>query len=441
MKVLLTAVGRRDPFAPKGNGSVEPDPNNPGPVLLGIARVTPDVVYLLPTSGGDESTLGNGERTAEEITRRSRGAATVRVLPLALPDPTDYVKVVEEFLRASRLASAEHGKNVEWHVLLSPGAPQFRLAWTLLVLNGALPATCWEVRDPKYEGERVWEANIRFLQAPGIRDRFKAAWESCDFLGAQHVARDWSMVAPSPEQQRRAAWVAELMTAYRSWDAVRWRAALEELRKRRREAAKLQLPDVLSKHLDPQEQALSQIDAVGDEEGFWNLADLYHNARRRIRADQHTDALARFRRIAEGVAYRALRDRGCTLEREWMTLTPAIEALLPSAIRQHVTIRRDELGRVDANLPTALFFLCGLTAFSRTAGDQILSYTDQRNRTIAAHGMQPVDKRLAERALDRLKDLLVTVLPGPIPLDEYPFSVAAIQQMTPVLLSLMEHPA
>jgi len=445
MIVLLSAVGNRDPFASLKEDRSGPNLDDPGPVLSGVERIRPDVVYLLPTDKIG-SIAERARATADEIRRRSDDRIDVTVLPLSLPDPTDYRTVVPAFRRAVRRARTEQRDDATLHVLLSSGAPQFRLAWALLLLGGDLPAKCWEVRDPRFPGDRVWEADIRFLEEPALHGRFHDAWTRCDFPTARQVAREWSERAAVPEERKRARWLQELMRGYTSWDAVDWNSARECVGQGLREGVKLHLPSPLLEQLKAQQQALDEIINLGEVEGFWNLADLYHNACRRFQAGYYVDALARYRRLIEGTANAVLRAHGCAIEREWTSLSPEAQRVWArvsaglAAQRQaawHAYGRNDSQERVALGLPEALHLAAGLAGLDRTSIDSLLGYTDHRNRSIAAHGMQPVSRRIAKRALDRMHDLLTAAAPAPIDLDAYPFSLATLTRLEATLVSVL----
>jgi hypothetical protein len=206
------------------------------------------------------------------------------------------------------------------------------------------------------------------------------------------------------------------------------------------------LRPLLGEHLERHEQALQAIEALRDgsghyQEAFWNLADLYHNARRRVRAGQYVDALARYRRIVEGVLYATLRAHGCTIRREdrgYAVLAPAAEAALhepPDELR----VRRDPTDSrlVNLDLPTALFLVGALVPVDRLLTSRLQGYADHRNQTIAAHGMNPVERKMALDALDRAAELFAVALPGPLTLDQFPFSETAIDAMTAPLLQAL----
>jgi hypothetical protein len=447
MKVLLSAVGGRDPFPTTNEGA---DRESPGPVLQAIDRVRPDAIYLLPTSSGEGATLSNAKALRGEILTGVPSPPRVEITPLPLADQTDYVTVVREFRRVVQAVRADYDDDTEWHVCLSAGAPQFRLAWALLVLGGELPATCWESRAPAFPGERVWQAPIHMLDEPAQRTRWLHAWNRCDFGAAEQTAREWSRRAPEPEQRARAAAVADLMQVLRMVDAVNWHAAAERLRSCTGGKAGRHLRSVVGEQIAAQAIALQAIDpgpspAHATTESCWNLADLYHNARRRVRAGLYVDALARYRRIVEGTLYLALRERGCTIAREdrgYARLPQSAERLLAQAMAERVIVRhhptKEQLVYLD--LPLMLLLVREMYGLDRTLVSQLQGYADHRNQTIAAHGMLAVEKRLAEDALDRAAVLLERVAPLPGGLDSYPFSLTELDRMTERLATLLKPP-
>jgi len=433
MKVLLGGVGRRDPVAVDGTD---------GALLQGVSHIGPSVVYLFPTAGGSNSTAVNGTRTVEAIATRWGAAVRVHLRPLALPDPTDYGAVVAAFRDGVRAARAAEGAGAEWHVMLSSGAPQFRLAWSLLVLNGELPARCWEARDPNYPGASVWEAAVRVLAEPAVRDRFRDAVRRCDFAAAGEAARLWSRQAPEPAGQTRAAWVARLMGAYQKWDAVDWVGARDLVRAQRRAAVGRAAGGELRAALEAQETALEQILTLKPPQGRWlegaaNLIDLYHNARRRERAGLYVDALARVRRIVEGTIYAVVRAHGGTdLGRGTWALGAEIDHRLAALIGSGEQIERTAEGHMRLDVPPGLTIVRTLRPLHKETTDRLVGLMDHRNKSIAAHGMDPVTRQVVQRALDEVRELLTAAL-AESP-ESYPFSVAALdalaQPLTDALL-------
>jgi hypothetical protein len=443
MKVLLTAVGRRDPYPVDAGG--QPNRTSPGAILQGVNRVQPDAVYLLPTAEGQEHTLEQGQATKREL--EEQGLQNVHLIPLALPDPTDYRAVVAEFRRAIRALREQHDEaTTEWHILLSSGAPQFRLAWGLIVLNGDCPARCWEIRDPRYPGEPAWEADIRFLNGPGLRHRFERAWHASDFASAREAAREWERQASTPEHRRAAAWVAGLLYAYMSWDEVNWPGAAQELRRAIKAGRSLPISQGLAQSLHSQASALAAIQSLPPgREGFWNLADLYHNARRRLRAGMYVDALSRYRRIVEGTLYAALRNHGCDIERRnrgYAVLPDDVEVILHDAKAKgsSISIRRNVAGHVYLDLPAMFLLVRGLMDIDERTTDRLQGFADQRNQTIAAHGMERVRRETAVEALDAVAAFMESTLSGPIALESYPFGVTALDSSLRDVLSLLDLP-
>jgi DNA-binding NtrC family response regulator len=136
VKVLLTFIGFNDPYSK----SVVAGAEKAGPILSLLAAREFDRVILFTTAGTAAS--------ADELASAIQGS-TAKIVPLNLPDPTDYIAILGE-LRRECGAIRDENLDAELFVATASGTPQMHACWFLLTASGELPATLLHVRPQRF---------------------------------------------------------------------------------------------------------------------------------------------------------------------------------------------------------------------------------------------------------------------------------------------------
>ncbi|MGH8546393.1 MAG: S16 family serine protease [Gammaproteobacteria bacterium] len=168
-RVLLTFVGRRDPF-----GDIAPgDPiavHEDGPLLAIASEIRPQKIYLFYTTNDEYGKSNNFQTRAKAVKavlNRYDPDCDVIERPLdSVTDPTDleqlFPALKKEFLRIVQETTGP----VQFFVNVSSGTPQVLVTWLLAVERGLIPnAIRLQVRESRFVKKD--ESRIRRVVPPG----------------------------------------------------------------------------------------------------------------------------------------------------------------------------------------------------------------------------------------------------------------------------------
>ena len=308
MKILLSFVGEQDP--------VSNITNEEGSIVTLCRQLCPEKVVLFPTAAasGHSDTQGGAEGTAHWLATEISPAPEVVVLPLDLPDPTDYAAILPQLHQRLKeiVALLRDEENVTC-LNFSSGTPQMKSVW-LLLANSGLFRNCrlWQVLNPKYvaEGEeRVKELSLTFLEEEEIVGRLNI------FAGQflfRHMADDMGRlrnISLHVDRKERAGLLRQLFLAYQAWDLIQYSEAHKLLSEVLQTHSGVKQHPPLKNLISVQVEYLRKLKNAGNKETPENLCDLYQNAQRLYAKGSYTDALARFWRVFEGLLYYRLREK------------------------------------------------------------------------------------------------------------------------------------
>ena len=111
-----------------------------------------------------------------------------------------------------------------------------------------------------------------------------------------------------PERSKTAEVFVDLVDGYDFWDLYQHERALEKLDRALNEINRFNMKE-LSAIITAQVDTVRKIIELGDREGYLNLVDLYHNAKRRHECHQYIDCLNRCKRLYEGAFYHVAREK------------------------------------------------------------------------------------------------------------------------------------
>jgi transcriptional regulator with AAA-type ATPase domain len=162
VRILLTWIGKRDPWRPKEgrrSGTTEVMPRDcpknylDGPILTFLARSDSfDAIYILY----DPPLEKNNALSSLQIQLAER-FPLLKVFPRFIPidDPVSY-EPLYRYMRAScEEVQAHHGNKAEYHLLLGPGTPQMHTVWVLLAKT-VFTSHLWQIYE--FNGELLTKA-------------------------------------------------------------------------------------------------------------------------------------------------------------------------------------------------------------------------------------------------------------------------------------------
>ncbi|MFN3421061.1 MAG: TIGR02710 family CRISPR-associated CARF protein [Armatimonadota bacterium] len=138
------------------------------------------------------------------------------------------------------------------------------------------------------------------------------------------------------------------------------------------------------------------------------LVDLWANALRRLKEERFVDAVARLYRLAELIAqYR--------LWHNYRIDTSDVDmSKVPEGMKEKLERYRNEKGKVQIPLKASYELLAALGDEIGKAWDKpkLKDAISARNRSIAAHGLEPVSRTVAENLKGEVEPLLREVVPN-----------------------------
>lgn len=444
MKVLLTSVGRQDPYSGKTLKE--------GPIVTLIRSIRPSIVCMFPSANIPQvksSTEQQAFDTRDWIQSELKSDIKIFIRPLPLFDPTDYTQILREGEREIRLFidSLPEDEEHEFYLNTSSGTPQIGAAFLLWANSGFVPrARVMQVGNPEYAESRVHEINIDFIEEVNLRNRATRYFEQGMYLVAAQELERLSEISLNSARKLQSQLLAKILHAYHQWDLIQYKDALQRLSSVVNKYGNAQdLADAMNV-LDSQVDYLKKLASEETNETPHNLVDLYYNAKRRFLREDYTDTLARFWRIYEGSLFYLLRDtykleprnlkdskskenlrsvrRACSRLNQSSYVDMTIAKRLLIDVFHDPLVKRLSETKVETSheISTEIARLDGVLEKLR----------DYRNQSIVAHGMKPVERKYACWSLEAGRNLIEIVLAehGKTLLCDYPF---AQSRMEPIL--------
>ncbi|KXL48368.1 MAG: hypothetical protein FE78DRAFT_29168 [Acidomyces sp. 'richmondensis'] len=328
-------------------------------------------------------------------------------------DPVDYEGVTQwTFDLVQKHLPAGHCKNEMVHFNAASGTPPMKVSGFLLSVAGLLKGgKIWTVRNPQHVTEhhkRVSVQDVRFIGEYLLRERLAEAVAGNQFQTAIALAQEWGRITIHDAVRRTNTALRGVLQAYRAWDLTDFAAARRYLTQVERMDS---LPWTLEGRnaFDRQRRWLNNTALESAEENPLNLVELYYSIERYFEQERYADALARSRRLIEGLLYYCYHVKYQVnvrrMAKSWISQ-------LPQTMAQRF--------RNDAERYVPLLLLVqALTEESsdmsvRELGSDIDTFKelmDVRNQSLAAHGMQPVTREDIARVRPILRKWVRTLVP------------------------------
>jgi len=430
MRIMLSSVGNRDPFAlDKDTGE-----KSFGPLITVAQEIKPDILIMFPTQQQLNEKLSFTEDRCGEIEGELKKIfpnLTVRRVALNLPDPTDHHEILSQLnSRIKEIKEIYKQSQVEYYINVSSATPQIQASFLILVSTQRLNAVVYQARDPRYVEagqERVREIDIQFIEEENQINRARIFYEKNYFSSAADEMAKLSIATRKVGREKMAEIYSDLLTAYHFVDLYQHKRALEHIDRHRliptlQRLRKSALLGILKK----QQDSLMRIIALGDREGYENLCDLYHNICRRSAMGQYIDCLSRFKRIYEGCYY--------YIAREELNISHPNRKLEKQRNIDWVTkiLNRREGNMRIYDIANIYEKKMGKRRFGERLEQKLNSLSRQRNHTINNHGMESVSSEDARKVVRLLKELLKQVFPGK-DIDGHPFSAKTLTEVGDII--------
>jgi hypothetical protein len=455
-KILLSFVGMRDPYNIKGGVETE------GSILSICAEITPDIVYLFPSSKDFVTPLSDGrisstDDKALEVERIYKGVSPdceFRIRSLEVGDVTDFEELSVEFESKivgviSDLGGRDELKNHEFHLNCSSGTQQMTALGYIMANTGRIPQIRrWQIKDPDFNSgllPRVREIITDVIEENNCIEKIKGNLDKLNYYSIKDECERLSAVACSQRRRDNVSVLAQIFDAYINLDLLNYQRARGLLN------LVLENPAISAAALDiirEQNEFLRLILNTGGniaDESSQNLVDLYFNMERCLSRGAYADVLARFRRVLEGSVYFMLRTT--------FGLEPRDIQSSKNSANLAILQGNHNFGSFVGHVPFHKAFKAmeilddyynGVKGykfheykkFFIAIEKEIDRLVKIRNNSGAAHGMRPVSYEDARDGIPLARDVLTTLIPNTVELlENYPFTPEKIMNLVDILLA------
>jgi hypothetical protein len=417
LKILLSAVGNRDPFAE----NKETGEKTNGPLMSAVLKLEPDIIILFPTQRQLNEKLSYTEDRCDEIEteiKKLLPKAAIKRMPLNLPDPTDHYEILK-CLNTKIVEIKEHYQHSspEYLLSISSGTSQIQASFLIMISSQRLNARVFQVRDPRFVDagqEHIREVDVNFIEEENLINRAGIFFNKYQFASAADELLNLALITRHAERQALAELYSDLFRIYHFVDLYQHAVALDQMNKLLPKIQRFRKTRSLSM-LWKQRDCLESIVRQGQREEFENLCDLYHNTYRRYKMDQYIDCLSRFKRIYEGCMFLVARNE-LGIPRPEAKLR---EQRISEQVYQYIDRRQEHIKLYQ--IPGLYEYLKGKRPIGEQLEQQLNGLSKERNLTINNHGMNTVSKEDAKKAIDLLKKLFTIVFPGNA-IGDHPFA-------------------
>lgn len=378
--------------------------------IFAINQIKPDWVAFVCTH--------NSRQKLDEIVKQT-----------GLP-PSQYqaFEVTDDASKVGDLVAQAHAAyrwvldkvGLEGEVIVNPTAGRKWMSTGMTLFAGQTAAKIVYV-DAGYEDGKIVKESMRIVDLGNTDDStsFIKAQEPVllfnrgDFEGA---AQGFVQLKPTLAAPRRLYMgLKDVSAALVDWDRFEHYAkekchkslfsAVEEVKKA---ALELNMTDVV-KWADEVEKLARRIRGVqqGDKPSLDAVADLYHNAQRKLRQGRYEDAGARLYRALEAIAQWVLHQKNVNSSKvDWSMIPKEAQERFRKNQSDNSKPLPYKLGLMDSFALACALGCKGVEDFFDDQGFCLRNEIEIRNQSILAHGWTPVTKEKAERFRDAMRNLL-----------------------------------
>ena len=369
-----------------------------------------DQVWLLSTDSQGQS---NANTTRDWLTTEHLFQADQIQMLHREVSPVDFVAVTQfvfDTVQGSS-SSADSGHDHIFHFNGTSGTPAMKTSGFLLSVAGLLKGgQIWTVLNPQHAQttDRVGTQDVRFLKEHMLRERIATAVKGDQFQTAIALAREWGEITVRDTVRETHAALIGVLQAYRAWDLTDFGAARRYLTQVD-QMASLPWSHEGRDAFDRQRRWLNNKTLESANENPLNLVELYYSIERYQEHERYTDALARGRRLLEGLLYYYYGTHYQAdvrmVAKFWMKQLPRdLTQPFVDYAERYVPLWVLARAIMDYGHDTTLRPL----ALDIPALNHVM---DLRNQSLAAHGMQPVTGKDVATVRPLLRKWLVALVP------------------------------
>lgn len=146
----------------------------------------------------------------------------------------------------------------------------------------------------------------------------------------------------------------------------------------------------------------------GDKPSLDAVADLYHNAQRKLRQGRYEDAVARLYRALEAIAQWMLHQKNVNSSKvDWSMIPEEAQVCFRNNQSDNSRPLTTKLGLMDSFALARALGCKGVEDFFNDQGFCLRNEIEIRNQSILAHGWTPVEKKRAEKFRDAVREVLL----------------------------------
>lgn len=418
-KVLISCVGDRDPFG---------ENNTDGAIITAYKYFKPDIIYILPTIekiNSKSNTSKNAEETKEFIemlNHEEKVNSQVFLRGLDLDDPRDYSKVKNEMLDKIRSIYDElQDQEVEYYYNISSGTPQMSTVWVMLKNSGMIKGELYSISAPRFienptPENRVKKIEMRFLEEDRLLEETKHYLRNYSFEYASKAMDALNHITDKADLGHMTNYFKDLFIGYAYWDTIKYDIAKTKIAKIESLTSKYSDYQDINQLLQKQVHVITKL-LESKQENKYVLLDFYYNMKRRYLRKNYTDALARFWRIYEGCLYYIVRE---AYKIEPSDLNTSENSKFAKKIMDKYNIKgnisiyklkmilEDESNKIYKKISNKEIEVRYQTPNpSKVKLIKILEkLRSDRNNSIAAHGIKPVEEYVAAQAITAAYELI-----------------------------------
>lgn len=465
INVLISFVGKHDPY---GNNDTK------GPLLTLIKEKKFDDIYLLPSARMpgcrvDESTEEKAGEVANILANESGSEIKCYIYPLRIDDPTDFFQILREMkIHIARIIEFYRGKKVSFNLNCTSGTQQMSACAYVIANAGYIPGVrLWQIRPPMALGKsisddkRILPIKSHFVEEENIISRIRQYLDEYNFGLIRKECQRLENITAYLDRREKARLVGSLFHAYHLWDCMQFSTALKLLKGVRNKLKDTIEADDIVKMVGAQITFLEKVISGGNRETPENMVEIYSNALRCNERGAYFDVLARTWRICEGAVYFRLRNK-------WK-VNPQKPSLSPDKDLGQKICTFFNISRSTHNMD-ALSMTKGHIVLDQLIGDSeyqhfmkstfVTAYVfekdhakgglrgkkticleklrasirKQRNQSVIAHGMRPVEDLDAKNCIHLAQKMLEGLVPGAESvLGEYPLNTKNLKAVVEYL--------
>lgn len=486
--VLISFVGRSDPYSfikkdkykdAKGLrrfagklaglvGSRYETVRYDGPVLTIARELKPDLLFMFPSSRAraeseDKQTESYAETIAGDIASDDN-APVCHILPLDTDNVSDtekcYKAFKNEFIHMMEIIERDvpgGADACEFIACCSPGTQQMNQAGRMYILGSDIGSRVKFFRtiapkDAKLNTPRIAPDRQKAAEEMSLlsavnrnmnRYQFHVLADLCELLGDISILSERCAFAKALKDIFKAYELMDMLCYEDAWGNINninaaFNCSKEGLMSRLPHLQAESISDVLHKQL----AFLDKVRYAANSENAHNLVDIFFNMNRAIIRGNYADALARFWRLREGVMYFRLACNGVNVRDldtendnvKWLRSldTYADKFKFDKETNKYLFNSSMSMQNYE-KLLTEIFDDGDMQAFVMKHGKNLELLRKERNQTLVAHGMMPVNETDATMCRN-IGAEMIDLIPGGRDIhDSYPFTLDHIRVLTDML--------